>query len=310
MSRDDPPRLKQARDTSPTLVRALEALRKGADETARLERVASKLEPLLDAAPKGASVSGGARLQVTAFKLIIGCLALLAPALWLMRNRLSEQPQAGMLPNASAKVVTLPPEAAAEPVALPRTEPVPPSPDTTQQPTASTLPDHAYHGQGGATRNVRVPTHGRQQPSEARPAASVRSTASTVAANPTPPAPEIAQTPRQLEHSASAPSAEPQRPTVMQPTAATSTATTNPVSPSEAELLFDARKAMPSDAARALQLLAEHEKRYPNGMLVPEREVLAIEALRSMGRKAEADARLLRFEARYPNSFHLDRLQR
>jgi TolA-binding protein len=79
--------------------------------------------------------------------------------------------------------------------------------------------------------------------------------------------------------------------------------------PTEAELLFQARKALTSDAALALRTVTEHEVRYPKGRLTPEREVLAIEALRQLGRTAEAEARLQRFEARYPKSLHLKRLK-
>jgi hypothetical protein len=301
MRKDDPLRLKQAQDASPTLVRALDALRKGANETSRLERVASKLGPLLDA-PHNSNVAAGARHTPTALKLIMGGLALLAPALWFARSEPSPKPQVGARHNESARVANKSQEAA---VALPRAEPTVSSPDTTVKPTALAPAEHTHHDNGGPARSVRALAPVRQQLAELLPAAS----ASERTANPTPSAPEIAQAPRELEHSANAPGADARSRTVMPPTAAKADAT-NPVSPSEAELLFDARKAMLSNTALALQLLAEHEKRYPSGLLVPEREVLAIEALRSSGRKAEADARLLRFEARYPDSFHLERLQR
>ncbi|HKP55456.1 MAG TPA: hypothetical protein VJV78_01975 [Polyangiales bacterium] len=78
---------------------------------------------------------------------------------------------------------------------------------------------------------------------------------------------------------------------------------------SELQLLFEARKALPSQPAAALQLLDEHAARFRNGQLAPEREVLAIEALRKLGRNAEATERLKKFEARYPQSIHLRRLQ-
>jgi hypothetical protein len=83
-----------------------------------------------------------------------------------------------------------------------------------------------------------------------------------------------------------------------------------PRTASESELLFGARKALPGDAELALRLLTEHAARFPKGQLVPEREVLAIESLRSLGRTQEAEARLQRFQARYPNSLHLQRLKR
>ena len=67
--------------------------------------------------------------------------------------------------------------------------------------------------------------------------------------------------------------------------------------------------ALRTDPERALRLVTEHEARFAGGSLVPEREVLAIEALRSLGRTQEAETRLQRFQARYPNSLHLQRLQ-
>jgi hypothetical protein len=78
---------------------------------------------------------------------------------------------------------------------------------------------------------------------------------------------------------------------------------------SEAELLLKARQALKREPELALRLASEHQAQYANGRLTPEREVLAIEALRNLGRKAEADERLHKFEARYPESIHLKRLR-
>jgi hypothetical protein len=77
---------------------------------------------------------------------------------------------------------------------------------------------------------------------------------------------------------------------------------------SELELLFDARKALPTQPTAALRLLDEHAARFPRGMLAPEREVLAIEALRTLGRTTEATQRLRRFQSQFPESIHLRRL--
>jgi hypothetical protein len=73
--------------------------------------------------------------------------------------------------------------------------------------------------------------------------------------------------------------------------------------PSEADLLERARAALKSgDSARALQRTNEHAQRYPRGVLVQEREVLAIRALRGLGRDAEADRRAEAFAKAYPGS--------
>jgi hypothetical protein len=301
MRNDDPLRLKQMRGAPPELVRALEALRKGANETARLERVAAKLGPLLDAAPNVSPMAGGTRLLATSIKLIVGGLALLVPALFILRSEHSEKPPVAVLPNESAKLATPAPAATLEPVAAPSREPALPLAVA----TSAAPVDHAYHDKARAAPSVRA--HTRPPLAAARSSATAAASASS-AANPTPAAAEVAQASQPSQQNANPPASEPRAASVQQPKAA-SVASPNPVVRSEAELLFEARSAMPSDAARALRLVGEHEKRYPKGRLVPEREVLAIEALRSLGRKAEADARLRRFEARYPDSFHLQRLQ-
>lgn len=77
---------------------------------------------------------------------------------------------------------------------------------------------------------------------------------------------------------------------------------TPPVQLSEADLLEQARSALKSDPARALARANEHRSRFPGGVLVQEREVLAIQALRQLGRSAEADRRTLAFEKAFPGS--------
>ena len=75
-----------------------------------------------------------------------------------------------------------------------------------------------------------------------------------------------------------------------------------PAQPSEAELLEQARSALKSDPARALARANEHRSRFPGGALVQEREVIAIKALRQLGRSAEADRRADAFEKAFPGS--------
>lgn len=75
-----------------------------------------------------------------------------------------------------------------------------------------------------------------------------------------------------------------------------------PAQPSEADLLEQARAAMKSDPGRALQRANEHAARYPRGVLVQEREVIAIQALRQLGRNAEAERRATAFAKAFPGS--------
>lgn len=75
-----------------------------------------------------------------------------------------------------------------------------------------------------------------------------------------------------------------------------------PAQLSEADLLEQARRALKSDPARALARANEHRSRFPSGVLVQEREVIAIQALRELGRTAEADRRTEAFEKAFPGS--------
>lgn len=77
----------------------------------------------------------------------------------------------------------------------------------------------------------------------------------------------------------------------------------------EAELLERARASSTSDPNKALGLTREHARRFPHGLLAQEREVIAIEALRHLGRQTEADARAERFRQAYPGSAHQHALE-
>ncbi len=87
------------------------------------------------------------------------------------------------------------------------------------------------------------------------------------------------------------------------------TAPAAPGSPSEGALLLRARQQLVADPASALELTDEAGRRFPEGALAPEREVLAIEALARLGRLPGARARFAAFQTRYPQSPHLARLQ-
>jgi hypothetical protein len=74
----------------------------------------------------------------------------------------------------------------------------------------------------------------------------------------------------------------------------------------ERSLLDDARQRLAAgDADLALKRVAEHERRFPNGVLLEEREALAIQALVNAGRYDEARARAEAFRKRSPNSVFL-----
>jgi hypothetical protein len=66
--------------------------------------------------------------------------------------------------------------------------------------------------------------------------------------------------------------------------------------------LEQARAALKGDPARALARANEHRRRFPGGVLVQEREVIAIQALRHLGRDTEANQRASAFQKAFPGS--------
>jgi hypothetical protein len=74
--------------------------------------------------------------------------------------------------------------------------------------------------------------------------------------------------------------------------------------PSESSLLEQARRALPTDPGVALALTNQEAALFPRGVLVQEREVIAIEALRRLNRTAEADRRAAAFSKAFPGSAH------
>lgn len=76
----------------------------------------------------------------------------------------------------------------------------------------------------------------------------------------------------------------------------------------EAELLERAQAALAKRPKHALALTREHQRRFPRGLLVQEREVIAIDALNRLGQKRAAGAKAAEFEERYRGSVHQPRL--
>ena len=79
--------------------------------------------------------------------------------------------------------------------------------------------------------------------------------------------------------------------------------------PTEIELLRAARRNIATSPARALDIVGEHQERFPRGALAQEREALAVEALVRVGRRAEARRRAERFLQRHPDSVHRSRIE-
>jgi hypothetical protein len=96
---------------------------------------------------------------------------------------------------------------------------------------------------------------------------------------------------------------------------AASVATTRASSPSpppesgaEFSLVSRAQASLAADPVRALALVSDHERQFPNGTLVEECEMIAIDALLRLGRRLDAEARATRFRERFPASLHRRRL--
>jgi len=76
----------------------------------------------------------------------------------------------------------------------------------------------------------------------------------------------------------------------------------------EAPLLRSAQDALRTNPSETLAKTQEHARKYPRGLLVQEREVMAIEALLKLGRRDEAANRAERFSRSFPGSTHQRRI--
>ena len=81
-----------------------------------------------------------------------------------------------------------------------------------------------------------------------------------------------------------------------------------PRGPDEATLLEQARASLATNPTRTLALTREHARRFPRGLLAQEREVLAVEALRRVGKPGEASSRGDAFRMENPDSAYVPRV--
>jgi hypothetical protein len=77
----------------------------------------------------------------------------------------------------------------------------------------------------------------------------------------------------------------------------------------ELTLLSRAQRLLAQDPRAALDVIDEHVRAYPAGAFVEEREALAIDALRRLGRRQELQARARAFLQRYPGSPQRERIE-
>jgi hypothetical protein len=97
----------------------------------------------------------------------------------------------------------------------------------------------------------------------------------------------------------------PSEPTAAVPApSASSASSARAKTPNEAALLERARRALSSNPALALELTRRHQTEFPRGVLRQEREVIAIEALRRLGKADQARERGSDFRREFPDSPH------
>lgn len=77
----------------------------------------------------------------------------------------------------------------------------------------------------------------------------------------------------------------------------------------ELALVQRAQSLIAGDPARALALTVEHARRYPDGQLGMEREIVAVEALKRLGRQAEARRRAEALLERAKGSLYEERVR-
>lgn len=77
----------------------------------------------------------------------------------------------------------------------------------------------------------------------------------------------------------------------------------------EVTMLVRARKLLQSQPERALALTTQHSEVFPQGVFAEERELLASEALRRLGRYEQLNQRIAKFLATYPSSAHRRRIE-
>jgi hypothetical protein len=128
--------------------------------------------------------------------------------------------------------------------------------------------------------------------------------APSIVATAPPPAATPSETITPPPTASSPPAVQPRaRTTATASATATATAAKDPSLARERTLLDMARTALSrGDASGALASLDTHAREFPSSQLAEEREVLAIQALSSAGRKDEARKRASAFKARFVNS--------
>jgi hypothetical protein len=280
----DPQRLGDQADLPDALYEALRGLRQDAppaDAVARIQRTLSSLPvppvPPVPTRPGGAeSIAAKSGSSASAFKaaaLAVGALAAAVVATIAMRAPLPAARERE-LPATAALPLPAAPVASGKAPAL--------------EPLQQSLPPAAAPPEPRAVQRRREPQK-----------RSLRDTVPAETTHAALPTPEI----RGAATLADAPTGEPAP-------QARAAAEQPPAPEDEASLLYRAKKAARTDHRAALHMLEQHATHFPHGTLVEEREVLAIDLLRRMGREPEAKQRSAQFLRQFPQSSYRSAITR
>jgi hypothetical protein len=278
----DPPRLKLGAEGP--LKDALSALETGAPSVESMAHMSERLSPWFQAPPPGPGLASLTKL---------GVLAVIAASTWVAWSSWhGSPPSTRAVPSSAAPVAQQPPTASAGGTA--------PASSAIQQQREPAAIDQPERAASVPSRSVKRSAPRRPVVSSAR----AGSAPATIAAHAAAPGPEPELPP--------APQEPVTRETASSSVAAAAASVPDsrervPVALDEAALLRKARSLAKDDPRAALQLVAEHERRFPSGMLVQERELLAVELLHTLSRERESRARLQAFRARFPDSIYLRR---
>jgi hypothetical protein len=299
----DPRRLELEGPSAVTQV--IDGLRTDGPSAESMRRMGEKLGPMLDG-PSPASSFAARWLSRPAAKLLLVALAsgaLLGVVPRALRRTPAPENETTSTAASAVAPARRPAETAPQPAALaiaarwspqsarPAAQPTATRPQPSSEATARPTPALRSARTRSKRASVQAPTpRDRDDQAAVSP---VASTDAVPAASPT--SPTEAARPSMTTAALQAPSDKqaPAAPAVLD----------------EAGLLQQARRLARERPEAALRLLGEHEQRFPHGILVPEREVLAIQLLRSLSRASDADARLAAFAAHYPHSVYLQRLE-
>ncbi|XYH94591.1 hypothetical protein ACMHYB_43180 [Sorangium sp. So ce1128] len=285
----DPRKMLGSGGGSDVLRVALEAARRDAPDRARLARLAARLPLHLPGGagggkdPGGPATGGGAGAPATGGGA--GAPATLAPA-GIAATGAGAPPTvlSGLAVGAALGVVLV----GAVWLMPSRSQPPPPAP-----------PGAAVVATATPARAVAAPAaEAPEMPAEAPPAA----------APPRAPAPEPPRAPAPEPAGAPLP-ARASAATTGAPAAGGSARAALPDAETELGLLQRAQEALAARPAEALALADIHLGRFPGGALAQEREVIAVGALKALGRGGEALARANRFIAEHPSSAYRRRLE-